>query len=132
MCFIIDYWDIVTNIVFINVCIDVRCDFGWKTMVKSVYITDGIANVDETDTSNQKTTVGRRLHLTEDQSEDYTRQKINQRRLHLTKDQSEDYTRQKTNQKTTLGRRLHSTEDQSEDYTRQKTTLDRRPIRRIY
>ena len=76
-------------------------------MVKSVYITDGIANVDETDTSNQKTTVGRRLHLTEDQSEDYTRQKINQRRLHLTK-------------------------DQSEDYTRQKTTLDRRPIRRIY
>jgi uncharacterized membrane-anchored protein len=92
-------------------------------MVKSVYITDGIANVDETDTSNQKTTVGRRLHLTEDQSEDYTRQKINQRRLHLTKDQSEDYTRQKTNQKTTLGRRLHSTEDQSEEYIKDGKVL---------
>ena len=84
-------------------------------MVKSVYITDGIANVDETDTFNQKTTVGRRLHLTEDQSEKTTLGRRPIRRLHSTEDQSEDYTRQKTYQKTTLGRRpirrLHSAED---------------------
>ena len=64
-------------------------------MVKSVYITDGIANVDETDTFNQKTTVGRRLHLTEDQSEKTTLGRRSIRRLHSGEDQSEDYTRQK-------------------------------------